>query len=104
MHWALLVIYIQEEKICFYDSIRNSALASRYLNGAIRWIKDVANDLQIDVFINRWITEESPVDLPQQDDSYACGVFVCAFANLLTDDIPLIRFQQSHENSFRRKL
>jgi Ulp1 family protease len=42
--------------------------------------------------------------LPQQKDGYACGVFVSAFANLLTDDIPLEKFHQGHENNFRRKL
>ena len=90
--------------------MRNSHNAKRYLHGALRWISDVAtdlkkdNDLQRDVSIESWTLQDSPVNLPQQKDAYACGVFVSAFANLLTDDIPLENFHHRHENNFRRKL
>ena len=104
------MIFIEEERICYLDSMRNSDNAKRYLHGALRWISDVAtdlkkdNDLQRDVSIESWILQDSPVNLPQQKDAYACGVFVSAFANLLTDDIPLEKFHHRHENNFRRKL
>jgi Ulp1 family protease len=78
----------------------------RYLNGVRKWIQDVAEQLLgIQNFdINSWITERSPKDLPQQTDGCSCGVFLCAFANLLTDDIPLDRFHANYVNDFRRKL
>ena len=51
--------------------------AERYLNGVKKWIQDVAVELDIQNFdINNWIIERSPQDLPQQKDSFSCGVFM----------------------------
>ena len=51
--------------------------AERYLNGVKKWIQDVAVELDIQNFdINNWIIERSPQDLPQQEDSFSCGVFM----------------------------
>jgi Ulp1 family protease len=80
--------------------------AKRYLNGVKKWIADVAKQLLgiQNYDINSWKTEFSPKDLPQQEDHFSCGVFMCAFANLLTDDIPLGKFSREHLTFFRRKL
>ena len=103
-HWTLIVVYVEEKRICYYDSTGNSQ-AERYLNGVRKWIQDVAVELEVQNFdIDSWITEFSPQDLPRQRDSFSCGVFLCAFANLLTDDIRLGNFSEEHLTFFRRKL
>ena len=106
-HWTLIVIYIQEKKICYYDSLvrMGSKQAKRYLNGVRLWIQNEAKASKSPDFdIKQWRTVLSPADLPQQSDSCSCGVFVSAFAALLTDDIPLDKFSQDVEDVFRKKL
>lgn len=79
--------------------------ATRYLNAAKQWIADVAKELGIAEFnIDSWVTELSPNHLPQQEDGTSCGVFLCMFAILLSDDISLDECSKDLVNHFRRKL
>jgi len=104
-HWTLIVVYIEEKKICYYDSMNNNQ-AERYMNGILEWIRDEARTKGglPNFDINQWTTVKSPRDLPKQRDCNSCGVFVLAFAALLTDDIPLTNFSQDVADLFRRKI
>ncbi len=105
-HWTLIVIYIKNKKICYYDSMVNHRIAERYMLGALQWIQDEAHTKggPPNFDIKQWTTVKSPENLPQQSDTNSCGVFVSAFAALLTDDISLNKFTQDYANFFRRKI
>ena len=87
-HWALLVIYIQEKAIHFYDSCSNngnSGYSREFLQHALKWISEFI-DLSPD-YQDSW--ECLTKDSPQQTNGYDCGVFTCINAYLLSNNIVL---------------
>jgi Ulp1 family protease len=41
---------------------------------------------------------------PQQYNGYDCGVFISMFADFISEDIPLLNFNQSDMPLFREKI
>ncbi len=74
--------------------------SGRYLTGIKHWLHDVAKTLNIE--ISEWRTDYAP-NVHQQRDGSSCGVFVLAFADLLTSDLPLDNFSQNDVDLFRKK-
>ena len=101
-HWTLIVIYVQQKRIQYYDSMGNSQ-AKRYLNGALRYMGDEAAKLDLDFNSSDWVLTPSQPDTPQQQNCYDCGAFVVMFADFLSDNLPL-EFSQAHLPFFRQKI
>ena len=103
-HWTLLVMYIQEKRIQYYDSCNLSGSGARYLNAALQYLGDEAEKLNIDGFdASEWTLIPNIHGTPQQDNGFDCGVFVVMFADHITDDLPLA-ISQTNMPFFRNKI
>jgi sentrin-specific protease 1 len=107
-HWTLIVIYIESKKICYFDSYGHTE-EQRYLTASHDFLRDEWEKNYGGVkFEDTWEIVGSPDWLPQQhsnkQNNTCCGVFVCAFADLLTDDIPLTNFSINEVPHFRNKI
>ena len=101
-HWALVVVHILDKHIYYFDSYGDSP-KSKYLELTKCWILDEANAQMLQNFdIDEW--ETTSVRVPQQKDSSACGVFLIAFADLISNEIPLHDFSHKYEDQLRRKI
>jgi len=59
----------------------------------LRWIFDEAKDKKkIIIDQNEWKLIESEANVPQQNNSFDCGVFIIMFADFLADDLPIDSF------------
>ena len=102
-HWCLAVVFPQEWKIRYYDSLggKNSVC----LDLIERYLQDEGRYRCIDQLTRSWDKESvGPPSIPAQGDGCSCGVFVCAFADCLSAgqksprgfsqrDMPAIRSQ-----------
>ena len=100
--------------ICYYDSLNSSNTQSSSLTPHVQhwitphiqhWITEVANaeerhDISGDQFLFR---DSADNDVPQQLNSYDCGIFTMVNADFIAMDIPL-GYTQTHINLFRKKI
>ena len=88
IHWTLIVVFVEAKKIRYYDSMFNGS--GRYLDGIMTWLKaehlEKKGQLLPDI---GGFQLEIVNDCPQQSNSVDCGVFVCAYADFLSQDLPI---------------
>jgi hypothetical protein len=87
IHWVLVVVFVSDRKICYYDSLRGIG-GKKYTTNILKWI---AKECEIDNQpFNRseWIIINN-AECPQQDNGYDCGVFLLMNVDVLCDFIPL---------------
>ena len=90
-HWGCAVIYVQQKKIQFYDSMQ--VRGDHYLNALLRYMNDEwrhnhhGEDLPS---LLEWSLVCTTLDTPTQDNGSDCGVYTCMFADLLSLDQPLL--------------
>lgn len=98
-HWTLLVIWMDEKKIVYYDSMSGSG--SVYLKSAQQWLSDESLDKKGATFDTSLWTLEVASDVPQQQNGFDCGMFALMCADFLTDDLPL-SYSQENMSLFRK--
>lgn len=83
-------------------------LVVRYLKALLKYVVDDAMDKQKFVINpDEWTLEaaiDSVPDLPQQQNGVDCGMFTIMFADFLSDDLPLSKFDQCDILGYRRKV
>jgi len=102
-HWTLLVIFVQEKKIRYYDSMGNYANKfERYSEAALNYMRDKHLQLHRPFDVNEWRLSNTQ-HVPRQANGYDCGVFTIMFMDFLTDRLPFI-FSQDDILLCRRKI
>jgi hypothetical protein len=94
-HWVLVVVYMQEKKIVYYDSFKSSN--TRYVNVILQWLQDSFREKKNGILdIQEWkrIYEtnqngEQICGQPRQKNGRDCGVFVIMACDYLSDNLPL---------------
>ena len=99
-HWSMLVIYIQEKRIAYYDSMQ--VHGKKYLDGALQYLVDESLTMNRPFDKEQWTLITYADGLPLQENDYDCGVFALMYADFITDDLPLV-FGQQHMELFRKK-
>ena len=88
-HWCLVVAFMQEKRIQFYDSSGRDGM--NYLEGIMNYLKDewrAKKDSQLPES-DRWKLVNNTDDTPQQENDFDYGVFICMFAEILSYGRPL---------------
>lgn len=98
MHWTCVVIYMQEKRIQFYDSMGGDG--KHYTNGLMRYLKDEWASKKGGELpdLDKWTIVGTEPEVPRQRNGYDCGVFTCMFADFLSMDRPLT-FDQTDRKS-----
>lgn len=100
-HWGLVVIFVQEKKIIYYDSM--GIKGNEYLVGALRYMENEASIYGHEFDCDEWELISYDRGLPTQENSYDCGVFVIMYADYISSGLPLT-FTQHHVDLFRKKM
>jgi len=102
-HWTLLVIFVQEKKIRYYDSLGNYKNSFvRYSTAARNYMRDKHLELQRPFDANQWQLSNT-VNVPRQVNGIDCGVFTIMYMDFLMDRLPII-FSQDDILLCRRKI
>lgn len=103
-HWCLAVIYMQEKKIQYFDSLVGTG--REYLVALRQYIADEHQDKKKSALdISDWelVSSDRQV-VPQQGNGADCGCFASAFAYLLSEDLPINYISQADMPAFRQRL
>lgn len=102
-HWSLVVAYMQEKTVRYYDSMRYSG--NKYVYGVFRYLQD--EHLQQRGFglqASQWkLFYSSPSCMPQQPDGVNCGVFALLTTLFIAEGYPLV-FDWRDMDKVRRML
>lgn len=102
-HWTLAVLFVQEKRICYYDSMNGNG--DRYLTALRCWLVDEAqNKKQMNLDGQEYTLIGSVENnVPQQNNGSDCGVFTIMAADFLSEDIPL-KYSQRYMPMLRNKI
>lgn len=102
-HWTCVVIFMQEKRIQFYDSMRGDGY--HYSDGLLQYLKDewAAKKGGELPDADKWTVVGAETGVPRQTNGYDCGVFTCMFADFLSIDRPL-SFNQGHIDQCRHRI
>lgn len=101
MHWCMAVIDFRVKNICYYDSMGSANKTC--LESLYKYLQDEHVDKKkksLDVSGWKLINVK---DIPQQMNGSDCGMFSCAFAEVLSRDAE-ITFSQENMPYLRRKM
>jgi sentrin-specific protease 1 len=89
-HWTLAVIFMEEMIIQYYDSLGSSRVD--YLTFLLQYVMDVHssknNTVQDVNLCNSWKLVPCTKETPKQFNGVDCGVFICMFADFLSNNCP----------------
>lgn len=99
-HWTLTVIDLNEHQIEYFDSL-NGDIAENFSKRLQEYIQHHATLCKRKCKKKWKIVHQKQI--PQQANKYDCGVFLCKYADYLSDNLDL-RFDQSDISYFRRRI
>jgi Ulp1 family protease len=107
-HWSLIVIYIQQKKIIYYDSMTYNKTVVEYgnklINIMLRWLNDVAVLTKKTFNAKEWDTKSTDnKTVPQQNNGIDCGVFCIMFMDYIANNFPFNKdVIQNNMEKFRK--
>ncbi len=81
-HWACVVIFFQEERIQYYDSLGWEGV--NYMKAVFQYLQDEwmeKHDGQKMPNVDRWKLVSTTTDTPKQENGFDCGVYTCMYAD-----------------------
>ena len=87
-HWVLVVIFIQEKRIAYFNSLRGKEEydGTVFVDALLKWVKEEANTENLAFDSLEW-TLEYEGKCPQQENGCDCGIFVLMLIDFLTDSL-----------------
>ena len=94
-HWTLVIVLIQKKLIVYRDALGNSGRL--YTNAIKEYIFDEWHYRKgipmTQVQMDEWVeVPMPPVDSPQQENGFDCGMFVCMYADYMLNNLPELFF------------
>ncbi|CAN0233793.1 unnamed protein product [Discosporangium mesarthrocarpum] len=103
MHWCMAVIYIQQKRIQYYDSMMGTGEPT--LKSLLSWLGDeTKHKLEKKFNMEEWELVQTSSSTPQQQNGSDCGAFSCAFAWYISEGLPLSFSQEDIPNMRNRML
>ena len=105
-HWTLVIVLIQKKLIVYRDALGNSGRL--YTNAIKEYIFDEWHYRKgipmTQVQMDEWVeVPMPPVDSPQQENGFDCGMFVCMYADYMLNNLPEL-FSQNDMPMLREKI
>jgi sentrin-specific protease 1 len=105
MHWCMAILFMQEKRIQYYDSIDGSyRTGRRYIELLLRYVSDehmrvYGSPLEV----GEWELWCSTRSTPTQENGSDCGVFSLMVADFASGDLAL-EFTQSNVDRYRLRI
>ena len=99
-HWTLAVINNELKRIDYYDSMGNGN--AQCIDNLFQYMMDEWRAKKGTEFdIDGWQSYEPGLMVPQQNNTYDCGVFMCQFVRAIVEGIDINCIQQCDINYYR---
>lgn len=102
VHWALIVVFINEKRIQFYDSLKEVFCLDAILNYLNDEWKRLHEGEELPN-LKDWKIVTSTTGIPKQENGFDCGVFTCMFADYIHQNKAL-DFTQTDVTQYRERI
>ena len=99
-HWCLAAVKVANRQILYFDSLRNTNFTCLHLIMEYLSLQSESNSKKLNLI--EWQGVHCK-DIPQQDNSHDCGVFVCMYGRCLAADIHF-NFSQEDMPNIRKHM
>ena len=104
-HWTLICVTFEESTIQYYDSCGGDG--QEHMNHVLHYLQDEhqhrwGSSLPLPSS-GSWRLRVNETTTPPQDNAFDCGVFVCAFADLVLQGQP-VEFNHTDAHHYRRRM
>jgi Ulp1 family protease len=103
-HFFLMVYNFKAKTIKYYDSMFNEARGNDFSQILLKYIIDLYGFYKMEISKDEIFIDISNYGIPQQRNSFDCGVFTILFMDLLIDNIDFKKFSNNHIGSFREMI
>ncbi|XP_010149139.1 PREDICTED: sentrin-specific protease 2-like, partial [Eurypyga helias] len=102
-HWTLVVIDVKEKTVRYFDSAGQDG--DSICQTLLQYLKQESQEKRnLELISSEWtIHSMQPHEIPQQMNGSDCGVFVCKYADFISQEKPMT-FTQSHMPYFRKMM
>ena len=87
LHWSLVVVFVKERKIVYYDSLGSSS--SEYVINIRKYLSDEWSMMFGKSNIPQWTLGTCQKCVPKQTNSSDCGIYLCLFIYFICSDMDL---------------
>lgn len=101
LHWTLGLVNFKDKTVEHLDSMGTGGSES-VREHLMQWVRDEAADKKKDIELSKW--KGRAIDVPMQENSDDCGVFLCKYADFLCRGWNRFTFSQRHMNYFRSRI
>ncbi|KAH9377652.1 hypothetical protein HPB48_000869 [Haemaphysalis longicornis] len=103
LHWCLAAVDFRKRSIVYYDSLVSKGDKWQYLFQLQDYLGDESQGKKATAMSWDDWTLGIAEDLPQQENTSDCGVFMCQYSECLSRDAP-VAFGQQHMPYFRKRM
>jgi Ulp1 family protease len=100
-HWTCIVIFMKEKWIQYYDSYTVGAGKS-HMDIILKYLID-EDKRQQRIKPDEWALVTSTKSVPQQENKFDCGAFICMFGYFISQDTSSL-FNQANVTRFRKQM
>jgi len=101
-HWCLAVIDFTNKKFGYYDSMGGTN--SHCIKCLRQYVVDEYISKKTGKFdLSKWRNHVPCTSIPQQQNGFDCGMFMCKYADCMARDLPF-NFSQGDMSFFRKRL
>ncbi len=96
------MVYMEEKRIQYYDSLNGVGKDDKYLKGTLRYLYDLDKKKE-HIKPDKWKLVHCAKTVPQQKNRVDCGAFVCIFCYYISHDSCLV-FYESIIAKFQKRI
>ncbi|XP_061861289.1 sentrin-specific protease 2 [Colius striatus] len=103
LHWALVVVDVRKKSIRYLDSLGQNG--HKICETVFKYLQaEHLEKRKLELSCWEWsLCSMEPHEIPQQSNGSDCGIFLCKYADFLSQDKPMT-FSQPHMPYFRRRM
>ena len=109
-HWALIIVDIKKRHIFWYDSLMSCSRTNTYLSALSKYLKSMLKvshqnymDYMVDYSKSPW-NSYVRFKTKIQKNKYDCGVYMCMFADFVSDNVDYTTLCDNHMTYFRKHI
>ena len=106
-HWALIIVDIKKRHIFWYDSLMSCSRTNTYLSALSNYLKSMLKVSHQNYMVdynkspwNSYVRFKTKI----QKNKYDCGVYMCMFADFVSDNVDYSTLCDNHMTYFRKHI
>ncbi len=101
-HWVCIVVYTEEKRIQYYDSLKFFGKVDIYLKGTLRYLYDL-DEKKEHIKPDKWMLVHCAETVPQQKNRVDCGASVYMYCYYISHD-SCLDFDESIITKFQKMI